>query len=246
VLPGYSATVATHADSSASSPALHQFMVMAHAGEASWPSNAMTGYSVDNLAPMGPSGLEAMRVGNYVQLHWHPGGEEEPDFSRYLVYRANTTGVTPDPAYFISAAHDTTLWDRDAPAGVFYYYIVTAIDVHEAESAPSNEAAVSYSTTGIGDTPSLLSLEVRPNVPNPFSHTTGLEVGLPAAADIAIEVFDVLGRRVASRTVRGHAGWQRVRFDGRDDTGRLLPSGVYFTRVRAGTEVVTRKMVLRR
>jgi hypothetical protein len=37
-----------------------------------------------------------------------------------------------------------------------------------------------------------------------------------------------------------------MRFDGHDDAGRLLPSGVYFYRVHAGAETVTEKMVIAR
>jgi hypothetical protein len=41
-------------------------------------------------------------------------------------------------------------------------------------------------------------------------------------------------------------GWRTVAFDGRDDGGRLLPSGVYFCRVTAAGASVTRKIVLAR
>lgn len=41
-------------------------------------------------------------------------------------------------------------------------------------------------------------------------------------------------------------GWSDVRLDARDDRGQFLPSGVYFYRVHAGAETVTRKMVITR
>jgi hypothetical protein len=60
-------------------------------------------------------------------------------------------------------------------------------------------------------------------------------------------VFDVAGRRVAARTVaRVSAGWQRITFDGRDDAGTLLRSGVYFCRVTADGGSATRKLVVYR
>lgn len=247
-LPGYSYTAPTVNDSTESSPAVHYFMVMAHTADpfVSWPSNAHSGYSVDNLAPAAPLSLVAERVGNYVRLDWLPGGEDEPDFAHYAVYRAFASGVTPEPAFFLSTTEDTTLWDQDATPGIPWYYIVTSVDIHGTESEPSNEANVGSSVTGVNDTPRLTRLQVRSNVPNPFSIMTLLEVGLPADADVAIEVFDVGGRRVWARNLRGAAGWQQVTFDGRDDAGHPLPSGVYFTRVRAGSDVVTRKMVLKR
>lgn len=42
------------------------------------------------------------------------------------------------------------------------------------------------------------------------------------------------------------AGWQQVRFDGRDNEGRVLASGVYFCRVEAGGSVATKKMIIAR
>jgi hypothetical protein len=74
-----------------------------------------------------------------------------------------------------------------------------------------------------------------------------LRVGLPKASDVAIEVFDVAGRRVRSElTATLAAGWRDIDFDGRDAVGQTLPSGVYFYRVRAAGETITRKMVIAR
>lgn len=245
-LPAYSYLAPTRNDSTASNPAVHQFMVMAHTADVyvSWPSNAVPGYSVDDLSPASPNNLVAERVDDDVRLDWRMNTES--DFAEYIVYRASSPGVTPEPMYFISTSMDTVLWDTDAAPNAAWYYIVTAADIHGNESAPSNEAMVEGTATGIGDTPALTHLRVRANVPNPFSRTTAFEVGLPAAGNITVAVFDVAGRRVATRHAPGSQGWQRVPFDGRNDTGRLLPSGVYFYRVQAGGETVTRKMVLHR
>ena len=53
--------------------------------------------------------------------------------------------------------------------------------------------------------------------------------------------------RVATRELGTMtSGYQTVRFNGRDQAGNLLPSGVYFYRVTAGGGTTTRKMVIRR
>lgn len=85
------------------------------------------------------------------------------------------------------------------------------------------------------------------NYPNPFNAATVLTVSLATDDEILIDVFDVLGRRV--RVVaenRMSAGEHRVVFDGTDDAGRSLASGVYFARISAGAGVVVRKIVLMR
>jgi hypothetical protein len=101
--------------------------------------------------------------------------------------------------------------------------------------------------TGVRDTPPTTALIVLQNHPNPFSATTTLDIGLASASPVEIEVFDVAGRRVRGIRLEGaEVGWRSVPFDGRDDRGRALASGVYFCRVRAGGTTVTRKMILAR
>ena len=101
--------------------------------------------------------------------------------------------------------------------------------------------------TGIGDAPAASSVVLGESYPNPFSAGTVLDLALPREADVTLEVFDVAGRRVrAVELGRVAAGSTRLAFDGRDDRARALPSGVYFYRVRAAGETLTRKMVIQR
>jgi hypothetical protein len=243
--PGYSYAASTSYDSIAGNPAVHTFQVVAHTWNqfVVYPSEPMSGYSVDNLAPASPLLLIAQRVGSDVQLKWNRA--VAPDLRDYSVYRATSTGVTPVPGNFLSTAEDTVLVDSSAPVTALYY-IVTARDVHANQSAPSNEANVG-ATTGIGNTPSITALTVLDNMPNPFTATTTLRVGLPKASELVLDVFDVAGRRVRSeRTSTLAAGWRDVTFNGRDDAGQSLASGVYFYRIKAAGETITRKMVITR
>jgi len=98
--------------------------------------------------------------------------------------------------------------------------------------------AVARPTTG----PSLIVGEIYPN---PLTGTALLDVELTAPSTVRIDVFDVAGRRVRAMTLRDVVS-QRIEFDGRDDKGRSLPSGVYFSRVTANGSVLTRKMVIAR
>jgi hypothetical protein len=73
-----------------------------------------------------------------------------------------------------------------------------------------------------------------------------LEIELVVPSAVRVEVFDVSGRAVRAWTLPDVAGSQRVEFNGRDGSGRLLPSGVYVYRVNAAGETITRKMVIAR
>ena len=244
--PGYSFAASTRADSVAAATGTEYFMIAAHEQYndfIAFPSNEVSGHSVDNLAPAAPLSLTAQRVGSDVNLRWNRTAV--PDLRDYSVYRATSSGVTPVPINFLSTSEDTVAVDAGAPASALYY-IVTAYDVHANQSAPSNEAAVSP-VTNAGGTPSITQLTVLQNQPNPFTSTTDVRIGLPANGDVSLEVFDVGGRRVRTQSLMQQpAGWQRVRFDGRNDRGQPLTSGVYFYRVSAGGTTVTHKMVIAR
>jgi hypothetical protein len=226
--------------------AVHQFQVIAHAyynQYLNWPSNVVSGHSIDNLAPAAPLLLTAQRVGADVNLKWNRA--VAPDLRDYSVYRATSSGVTPVPINFLSASEDTVLVDNSVPVSALYY-IVTAYDVHANQSAPSNEANVG-APTNVGNTPPITALTVLQNYPNPFAGTTELQIGLPANSNLSIEVYDVAGRRVSTQTLaQRSAGWQKIAFDGRSDAGQSLPSGVYFYKVTANGTTVTNKMVIAR
>lgn len=241
----YSFLASTRQDSTASSTATHSFRVVAQGSSQfyNWPSNVLTAHSVDNLAPAAPPSLTAERNGVNVVLTWHR--VRVSDFKNYTVYRKTSSGVTPIVPNFLTDAIDSTLTDASAPAGPLYY-IVTATDVHGNQSAPSNEAAVS-GATGVGNLPPVTALTVLQNYPNPFAGETQMQIGLPARGDVRVEIYDVGGRRVRSAVIRTQArGWNTLRLDALDDHGAQLPSGVYFLRVHAKNETVTRKMVIAR
>jgi photosystem II stability/assembly factor-like uncharacterized protein len=85
------------------------------------------------------------------------------------------------------------------------------------------------------------------NYPNPFNAGTVLSYSLNAPASVEIAVYDVSGRRVAliERSSRGQGEYRRV-WDGSDEGGRRLASGVYFLRLRAGEAEAVRKIVILR
>jgi choice-of-anchor B domain-containing protein len=83
------------------------------------------------------------------------------------------------------------------------------------------------------------------NAPNPFNPSTRIAFTLAHRDRVTLAIYDVTGRRVR-RLVAGTlaAGRHEAIWDGRDDAGRALASGVYFCRMAAGTRVETRRMVL--
>ncbi len=82
--------------------------------------------------------------------------------------------------------------------------------------------------------------------PNPFGRTTGIRYELPRSSSVILLVLDVTGRAVR-RLVEGEtqgAGPHRIQWDGRDDGGRLLASGIYRLRLEAGGPARVETIVL--
>jgi hypothetical protein len=74
--------------------------------------------------------------------------------------------------------------------------------------------------------------------PNPFSSGTRLVFESPAKSATSLDVFDVSGRAVFKRELGSiDAGPGSIDFDGRDDSGRPLPPGVWFARLRMSSGV---------
>lgn len=108
-------------------------------------------------------------------------------------------------------------------------------------------AYVSYPTSAYNEPIELLPADysLEQNYPNPFNPTTQIKFNLPKQSEVLLKIYDMLGREVAS-LVNGemNAGTHLLTWDGKDNSGNLVASGVYFYRMTAGEFVDTKKMVL--
>ncbi len=83
------------------------------------------------------------------------------------------------------------------------------------------------------------------NYPNPFNASTTIEYSLPSVMEVSLEVYNILGQKV--RTLkRGHApeGEHQVVWDGRNDTGHAVGSGVYLVRLHTPSGTRFRKVMM--
>ena len=81
--------------------------------------------------------------------------------------------------------------------------------------------------------------------PNPFNPGTRLTVTVPVAGPVSLGVFDLRGRLVRSLLkVEAATGPLPVVWDGRDERGTMMPSGVYFGRAHSVSGSATVKLML--
>ncbi len=92
--------------------------------------------------------------------------------------------------------------------------------------------------------------ELMQNTPNPFRGSTIIRFSLPTAAQVDLRIFDVRGRLVRT-LLSGQSGMMAPSihsklWDGLDNNGQPVASGVYYYRLQSGKEVATRKLVILR
>ena len=87
--------------------------------------------------------------------------------------------------------------------------------------------------------------ELFQNYPNPFNPSTTIPYQLPAPDHVRLEVFNLLGQRVATLVdEEQQAGLHTAAWNGTDAAGRPVAAGVYLYRLRGGGAIGTRRMVL--
>jgi hypothetical protein len=83
------------------------------------------------------------------------------------------------------------------------------------------------------------------NYPNPFNPTTEIRYTLPKASNVKLSVYDIMGRLVRTLVDQNmDAGAHRMMWNGRDNNGQTVSSGVYFYHIQADGFMATKKMVM--
>jgi hypothetical protein len=137
---GYTTVVSTYADSGLQGRPYYYFQVLAKNADSTvlWSSNIDSGYSVDNLPPVGTGGIIAAMSDGSISLQWSPN-KTDKDLAGYRVFRSTTAGFVPSQSNVIVSTTDTSYHDVGTVNGQSYFYRIKAVDVHGNESVASPE-----------------------------------------------------------------------------------------------------------
>jgi hypothetical protein len=123
--------------------------------------------------------------------------------------------------------------DKDAVRDSFYTYLIRAY--------------VTIGTVGIDGPVEILpsKFALDQNYPNPFNPSTIISYNLPKQSTVQIKIYDAIGNEVRSLINEDKlAGKYNILWDGRNNAGNKVSSGVYYYRITAGDFVQTKKMML--
>lgn len=102
------------------------------------------------------------------------------------------------------------------------------------------------SSTGVNNKTTIpVNYNLSQNYPNPFNPSTSIRYSLPTASKVVIKIYDIMGREV--RTVvneEKNVGTYTAQWNGRNNDGVTVSSGIYLYRIHAGNYIETRKMTL--
>lgn len=238
----YSTVAPTLYDSTSAGMHWSVFFISGQARGVVYETAPDSGYSIDNLAPSAPGNISASYAGGTVRLRWDES--VDADFKYFAIYRGTTPGFDPKGTAPLATLTGTEYLDNQVISGNVYYYRLSTYDFAGNESAYSSEIAIITNVAERGSgTPAEYALEQ--NYPNPFNPETTIKYQLPQPGHVRLAVFNALGHQVRLLVDREQpAAYHLIVWDGRDQAGNIVPSGLYFYRLESGKFSTMKKMIM--
>ncbi len=158
-------------------------------------------------------------------------------------FRINDTMIGLDPGSSSLEEKRYEYLDADARALPVYYKLEDISLDGQHEWFGPVQASVASDVQGATVKP--LEFDLTENYPNPFNPTTTIGFSLPVKSEMRLEIYDIKGTRIRTLVNGEHlAGIFDVTWDGRNDVGEYVTSGIYLYRMSAGDFTKTGRMTL--
>jgi hypothetical protein len=181
-------------------------------------------------------------------LNWKTGSEINNAGFNILRGRSATGNYTRLNDKLIPANREGSYSyiDATAEAGARYYYKLEALDTR-GNITTHGPIVVTVAPPD--------KFDLSQNYPNPFwseatsrfagNPTTQIRYQLPQAVQVSLTIYNMLGQEVRKLVnAKQPAGYHTAIWDGRDNSGRPVPTGVYHYRLQAGSFTMTKKMLM--
>ncbi|MEW5799090.1 MAG: cohesin domain-containing protein [Bacteroidota bacterium] len=162
-------------------------------------------------------------------------------------------GGAPNDMSIFSSVGPYNIPANDTATGAFALVVGNSLNELLNNARAAQKAAVQeygmmiQILTGVGGQPDQLptAFALDQNFPNPFNPATTIRFALPNDAGVTLKVYDMLGREIRSLVnTKMNAGFHEVQWNGRNNLGSQVASGMYIYRIEAGSFVSTKKMML--
>jgi hypothetical protein len=189
---------------------------------------------------------------------WFTAHVYEPAGHRAVIFGGNTSSAVTNEVWTFDLATNT--WQQLTPLGTppsaregsaaIYDAAEDRMVVFGGRNGDYNNEVwaivnLSGAATGAGESPPAVEAVLNQNHPNPFNPTTTIEYDIPSPGQVSLVIYDVRGVRVGTLANGTRAaGPHSVVWNGRDDNGAAVASGVYIYRLEYGGRAQSRKLVV--
>jgi hypothetical protein len=170
-----------------------------------------------------------------VELTWDLRSDEQ--VKGFRIYRSSGEAEARESVHSgdVIPAEERTFVDKSVRSAHLYEYTLVVV---LADNSEISSPAVKIKTEAY-------KLTLNQNHPNPFNPVTKITFVLPQRIHTNLSIYNVEGKLVRKLVDEVlDEGFKEYVWDGKDSRGTALSSGVYFYRLRAGKDILTKKMVL--
>jgi hypothetical protein len=199
------------------------------------------------LSPVGNARVDTLNV----SLHWQAASDPDGDALSYLVIYGTLRTLTSQVDSGRTTSTAFTIPNDFIKPGRRYYWRVVTFDGFTPQVPSAIDSFSTIPRTGVTERTDVpLQFDLSQNYPNPFSltgsaHATMIRFSLSEPSFVSLEIHNALGQRIARlRQAQMPAGRHELAWNGADDAGKKISSGVYWINFSAGTFQTWRKIVV--
>ena len=187
-------------------------------------------------------------------LQWTTMSEENSNY--WNVYRAlsNNYGqakiINSQPIDAVNSTTETTTYtfvdNHEFESNTTYYYWVENVSL-SGENSLYGPFELNVENNDDNNVPDIVQYGLHQNYPNPFNPDTNISFVLKQASNVTLEIYNAKGQRVKTLLNNTYVDKDKVvklNWNGTDNQGRLVSSGLYFYKLNTGKKQFTKKMLL--